>query len=54
MQIYARDHVEIQPKKKKEVIYLVKKKEKIITTEHYGYKVWSTIAKIKQTSTFHL
>ena len=28
MQIYARDHVEIQPKKIKEVIYLVKKKRK--------------------------
>ena len=26
MQIYARDHVEVNPKKKKEVLYLVKKK----------------------------
>ena len=26
MQIYAHDHVEIHPKKKKEVLYLVKKK----------------------------
>ena len=26
MQIYARDHVEVHPKKKKEVLYLVKKK----------------------------
>ena len=25
MQIYARDHVEVHPKKKKEVLYLVKK-----------------------------
>ena len=25
MQIYARDHVEVNPKKKKEVLYLVKK-----------------------------
>ena len=28
MQIYARDHVEVHPKKKKEVLYLVKIKEK--------------------------
>ena len=27
MQIYARDHVEVHPQKKKEVIYLVKKKK---------------------------
>ena len=27
MQIYARDHVEVHPKKKKEVLYLVKKKK---------------------------
>ena len=26
MQIYARDHVEVHPQKKKEVLYLVKKK----------------------------
>ena len=26
MQIYSRDHVEVNPKKKKEVLYLVKKK----------------------------
>ena len=25
MQIYSRDHVEVNPKKKKEVLYLVKK-----------------------------
>ena len=25
MQIYARDHVEVHPQKKKEVLYLVKK-----------------------------
>ena len=28
MQIYARDHVEVHPQKKKEVLYLVKKKQK--------------------------
>ena len=28
MQIYAHDHVEVQPQKKKEVLYLVKKKKK--------------------------
>ena len=28
MQIYACDHVEVHPLKKKEVLYLVKKKEK--------------------------
>ena len=27
MQIYARDHVEVHPQKKKKVLYLVKKKE---------------------------
>ena len=27
MQIYARDHIEVHPQKKKEVLYLVKKKE---------------------------
>ena len=27
MQIYAHDHVEVQPQKKKEVLYLVKKKK---------------------------
>ena len=36
MQIYARDHIEVHPQKKKEVLYLVKKKR---TTEHYGYKL---------------
>ena len=44
MQIYARDHVEVHPQKKKEVLYLVKKKTR--TTEHYGYKLWSTIVRI--------
>ena len=40
MQIYARDHVEVHPQKKKEVLYLVKKeKEKKRRTEHYGYKL---------------
>ena len=29
MQIYARDHVEVHPQKKKEVLYLAKKKRKI-------------------------
>ena len=28
MQIYAHDHVEVHPQKKKEVLYLVKKKKK--------------------------
>ena len=28
MQIYARDHAEVHPQKKKEVLYLVKKKNK--------------------------
>ena len=28
MQIYARDHVEAHPKKKKEVLYLVKRPER--------------------------
>ena len=39
MQIYARDHVEVHPQKKKEVLYLIKKKEKKRTVEHYGYKL---------------
>ena len=48
MQIYARDHVEIHQQNKKEVLYLLKKKErkkqtnkqtKTRTTEHYGYKL---------------
>ena len=42
MQIYARGHVEVHPQNKKEVLYLVKKKEKKEkerTTEHYGYKL---------------
>ena len=28
MQIYARDHVEVHPQKEKEVLYLVKKRQK--------------------------
>ena len=28
MQIYAHDHVEVHPQTKKEVLYLIKKKEK--------------------------
>ena len=28
MQIYSRDHVEVHPKKKKEVLYLIKTKKK--------------------------
>ena len=39
MQIYARDHTEVHQQKKKEVLYLVKIKEKKRTTEHYGYKL---------------
>ena len=27
MQIYARDHVEVHPQKKKEVLYFIKKKK---------------------------
>ena len=53
MQIYARDHAEVHPQKKKEVLYLVKKKtnkqtnkKKTRTTEHYGYKLSSTITRI--------
>ena len=46
MQICARDDVEVHPQKKKEVLYLVKKKKKKRTTEHYGYKLCSTIARI--------
>ena len=38
MQIYARDHVEVHPQKKKEVLYLVKKRKKT-KTEQYGYKL---------------
>ena len=46
LKMYARDHVEVHPQKKKEVLYLVKKKrkkrkeKKTRTTEHYnGYKL---------------
>ena len=38
MEIYARDHVEVHPQKKKEVLYLVKKRKKT-KTEQYGYKL---------------
>ena len=37
MQIFSRDHVEVHPQKKKEVPYLVNKRKKTRTTEHYGY-----------------
>ena len=43
--MYARDHVEVHPQKKREVLYLVKtknkrKEKKTRTTEHYnGYKL---------------
>ena len=41
--MYVRDHVEVLPQKKKEVLYLVKKKrkeKKTRKTEHYnGYKL---------------
>ena len=30
MQIYARDHVEVHPQKKKEVLYLIKKEQRNI------------------------
>ena len=36
MQIYARDHVEVHPQKKKEVLYLAKKREKYIIIIRYG------------------
>ena len=42
MQIYALDHVEVHPRKKKEILYLVKKEEEEEekgTMEHYGYKL---------------
>ena len=39
MQIYGRDHVEVHPQKKKEVLYLVKKRKQTRTTEQYGYKL---------------
>ena len=39
MQIYAHDHVEVHPQKKKEVLYLIKKKGKKRTMEHYGYRL---------------
>ena len=40
MQIYARDHVEVDSQKKKEVLYLVKKtNKKTRTTENCGYKL---------------
>ena len=40
MQIYARDHEQAHPQKKKEVLYLVKKGEKKEQlTKHYGYKL---------------
>ena len=29
MQMYARDHIEVHPQKKNEVLYLVKKKKKL-------------------------
>ena len=47
MQIYARDHVEVHPQKKKEVLYLVKKRKQTRTKEQYGYKLWSTITRIQ-------
>ena len=39
MQLYARDQVEVHPQEKNEVLYLVKKKKKERTTEHYGCKL---------------
>ena len=36
MQIYARDHVEVHPQKEKEVLYLVKKRQK----KNNGKKHW--------------
>ena len=43
MQIYASDHVEVHPQKKKEVLYLAKNKKGKIKeqrfTERNGYKL---------------
>ena len=43
MRIKSSDHVEVHPRKKKEVLYLVKKKkeeeEEKRIMEHYGYKL---------------
>ena len=36
MQIYARDHIEVHPQKKKKQN---KTQQKTRTTEHYGYKL---------------
>ena len=36
MQIYARDHVEVHPRKKKEVLYLVKKKKNNGTLQEFN------------------
>ena len=48
MQVYARYHVEVHPRKKKEVLYLVKKKIKKKKKEKHKnngtlwiYKLWS-------------
>ena len=38
-QIYACDHLEVHPQKKKEVLYLVEKEKIKRTTERYGYKL---------------
>ena len=35
----CRDNVEVHPQKKKEVLYLLKKRKKTRTTEHCGYKL---------------
>ena len=51
MQIYARDHAEVHPQKKK-VLYLVKKKQEQRNIMDINCEV--LYARIPQTSTFHL
>ena len=55
MQIYARDHVEVHPQKKKEVLYLVKKKtkkEQRKKTLKSFFLVWLGILHVKEPGTF--
>ena len=54
MQIYARDHAEVHPQKKK-VLYLVKKKKKKQEQRNIvDINCEVLYARIPQTSTFHL
>ena len=57
MQICARDHAEVHSQKKKEVLYLVKKKDKKRTTEKNTEKFfscWLGILHLKEPGTFFL